>query len=140
MTPEKAIVTYVDACLLVAAFRKEDRRSRQANEVLEDKRRSFLVSDALWLELLPKAIYNKRPREAEFYERFFARAQRLPTTEAVIQRACMLAARYGLAAMDAVHIAHAVEAGADEFISAESLSKPMFRVLDVPMLSIADEE
>ena len=42
--------------------------------------------------------------------------------------------------MDAVHIAHAVEAGADEFISAESLTKPMFRVLDVPMLSIADEE
>ena len=73
--------------MLVAAFRKEDRRSRQANEVLEDKRRSFLVSDALWLELLPKAIYNKRPREVEFYERFFARAQRLPTIEAVIQRA-----------------------------------------------------
>lgn len=67
-------------------------------------------------------------------------ARGLLTTGAVIQRACALAARYGLAAMDAVHIAHAVEAGADEFISAESLSKPMFRVLDVPMLSIADEE
>ena len=140
MTQEKAIVTYVDACLLIVAFRDEHHLNEQARNVLKDKRRSFLVSDALWLELLPKAVYNKRVREAEFYERFFARAQRLPTTEAVIQRACMLAARYGLAAMDAVHIAHAVEAGADEFISAESLTKPMFRVLDVPMLSIADEE
>ena len=87
MTEEKTIATYVDACLLIVAFRDEHHLNEQARNILKDRRRSFLVSDALWLELLPKAVYNKRAREVEFYERFFARARRLPTTGAVIHSA-----------------------------------------------------
>ena len=144
MTEENTIVTYVDACLLMAAFRNgdprnEDPRNKRAKDILNDKRRTFLASDGLRLEVMPKAIYNKCPREVEFYERFFARAQRLPTTEAIVQRACEIASRYDIAPMDAIHIAHAIEAGAKEFITTEKTTKPMFRVLDIPMLSIADE-
>ena len=48
-----------------------------------------------------------------------------------------LARTYGLAAMDAIHIAFALEAGADQFISAENSTKPMFAVQEMPVLTIA---
>ena len=134
----KRILTYVDACLLITAFRYDDARGVAANIILNDPRRTFVVSNALWLELIPKAVYNKRTDEAAFYADFFGRAERyLPWSLAVLQHAQQLATTYGLSAMDAIHIAHAIDAGTDEFISAERLTKPMFRVLELPMISIA---
>lgn len=133
------IFTYVDACLLFLAFRKNDLRSALAVEVLEDERRAFVVSDALWLESMPAPLRNKRQAEVDFYERFFARARHIPMTDAIMRRARDLAGRYFLDAMDAIHVAYAIEAGADEFVSAERITKPMFRVLEVPMTSIALE-
>ena len=135
--PER-ILTYVDACLLMAAFRNKSERDWAAAEILADPRRTFVVSNALWLELMPKAVYNKRTDEAAFYADFFGRAEQYqPWNLAVLQSAQQLATTYGLSAMDAIHIAHAIDAGADEFISAERLTKPMFRVLELPMTSIA---
>ena len=133
------ILTYVDACLLFLAFRKNDQRSAQASEVLEDERRVFIVSDALWLEAMPAPLRNKRQAEVDFYERFFARARHIPMTDAIMRRARDIAGRYFLDAMDAIHVAYAIEADADEFVSAERITKPMFRVLEVPMTSIALE-
>ena len=135
--PER-ILTYVDACLLITAFRYDDARGEAANIVLNDERRVFITSDALWLELMPKAVYNKYTDEAAFYADFFGRAERrLSWSIAVLQSAQQLALKYGLAAMDAIHIAHAIDAGADEFISAEGITKPIYRVREVPMTSIA---
>ena len=131
------ILTYVDACLLIVAFRKDDQRSAQANEVLEDRRRTFLASDALWMEVMPAPLRNKQQEEVAFYERFFARARHLPMTDAVMRRARALAARYFLDAMDAIHIAHALHAGADQFISAENATRRMFQVQEMPVLTIA---
>ena len=133
------ILTYADACLLMAAFRKDDARNSRAVAFIKDERRSFIVSDALWLELMPAPLRNKRHNEVAFYERFFARSQHVPMTDTIMRRARDFAGRYFLDAMDAIHIAYAMEAGADEFVSAERLTKPMFRVLEVPMRSIALE-
>ena len=41
-----------------------------------------------------------------------------------------------MAAMDAVHIAVALEAKADEFVSAEKPNKPMFRVTEIATVSL----
>ena len=60
-------------------------------------------------------------------------------TDAIMRHARDIAGRYFLDAMDAIHVAYAIEAGADEFVSAERITKPMFRVLEVPMRSIALE-
>ena len=136
----KRILTYADACLLITAFRNEDARGARANAILNDERRIFVASDALWLELMPKPLFYRRTEEADFYADFFGRAQqRLSWNTATLQRAHTLAQMYGLAAMDAIHIAHAIDAGVDEFISAEGINKPMFRVLEVPLTSIALE-
>jgi hypothetical protein len=40
--------------------------------------------------------------------------------------------------MDAIHVAHAVAAKVDEFVSAERPTKPMFRVQIIPISSIRD--
>ena len=136
----KRILTYTDACLLITAFRNEDERGVAANIILNDERRDFVVSDPLWLELMPKPLFYKRTEEADFYASFFGRAlQRLSWNTATQQRAHTLARTYGLSAMDAIHVAYAIEAGVDEFVSAERITKPMFRVLEVPMTSIALE-
>ena len=131
------ILTYIDACLLMAAFKEKDARNTHALSIIRDKRRTFLASDALWMEVMPSPLRNKRTEEVAFYERFFASAQHIPMSDAIMRRARSLSERYFIDAMDAIHIAYAIDAGAGEFISAERLTKPMFRVLELPMTSIA---
>ena len=129
----KRILTYTDACLLITAFRNEDERGVAANIILNDERRDFIVSDPLWLELMPKPLFYKRTEEVDFYASFFGRAQqRLSWNTATQKRAHALASTYGLAAMDAIHIAFALEAGADQFISAENSTEPCLPCRECP--------
>ena len=134
---DSPIITYTDACLLMAAFKQDDERNPRAVSIIEDKRRRFIVSDALWLEIMPAPLRNKRSNEVAFYENFFTRARHIPMTDAIMRRARDLAGRYFLDAMDAIHIAYALQAGADQFISAENSTKPMFAVQEMPVLTIA---
>ena len=137
MTSDAPILTYADACLLFLGFRDKGIRGQKAAEILDDKRRVFVVSDALWLEVMPSPLRNKQHDEVAFYERFFARARHIPMSDAIMRRARDLAGRYYLDAMDAIHIAYALHAGADQFISAENSTKRMFLVQEMPVLTIA---
>ena len=56
---------------------------------------------------------------------------RVAWTDAVLKAACELALRYGLAAMDAVHVAGAMSAGADELVTGEDWNKPMLQVKEL---------
>ncbi len=128
--------TYIDANLLIAAWHGKDDAGLDALAVLDDPDRTLLVSDALWLEVMPKTIYQKRQGEMAFYQSIFVRAEHCPWRLDVLQQAHGLAQRYGIAAMDSIHVATALAASADEFISAEKPTKPMFRVRDIPMISL----
>jgi predicted nucleic acid-binding protein len=44
--------------------------------------------------------------------------------------------QYGLAAMDALHIAAALSIGAEEFLTTEKPTKPMFQVSGIQVISI----
>jgi predicted nucleic acid-binding protein len=55
----------------------------------------------------------------------------------VVPQAQSIAAQYGIAAMDALHIASAIAIGAEEFITTEKNTKPMFRVTEIQMISIS---
>jgi predicted nucleic acid-binding protein len=46
--------------------------------------------------------------------------------------------RDGLAAMDALHVAAALSVGAEEFVTREKKTKPMFRVSSLKVVSIFD--
>jgi predicted nucleic acid-binding protein len=132
-----SVLTYVDANVLIAAFRAQSDLSALAVRVLRDPGRAILVSDALWLETIPKATYHRQQREVAFYEGVFSLAhQRIGWSQAVTRKACELAPRYGLAAMGAVHVAAAIVGGADELITGEKWDKPMFRVSEIRVLSL----
>ncbi|ACK71220.1 conserved hypothetical protein [Gloeothece citriformis PCC 7424] len=55
-----------------------------------------------------------------------------------MQLAQDVAAKYGLGALDALHIACAISVEADEFITTEKTTKPLHRVREIQVISIAD--
>lgn len=89
------------------------------------------------LELLPKAVFEKRRAEVEFYNDYFNLATACePFSLELGNEAMSLAKKYGLAAMDALHLASAIRQDADEFITSELPGKPMFRVGNIKVKSL----
>ena len=130
--------TYIDANLLVAAFRGEGEIGQRAIEILDDPDRILVVSDAVWLEVMPKPRFEKRQEEFAFYTAIFEQSEILRWCTDTLYRAHDLAEEYGIAAMDAVHVATAVDAGVEEFITAEKQTKPIFRVQSINITSIRE--
>jgi hypothetical protein len=130
--------TYIDTCLLIAAFKGEGELGRRALSVLDDPDRWLVVSDAVRLEAMPKARYHRQQKEVEFYEAVFSQAENIAWDSTALQHALDIAESHGIAAMDAIHVAHASMAGVAEFVSAEKPTRPMFRVRTIAMRSIRD--
>lgn len=107
--------------------------------ILDDPERERIVSDAVWLEVIPKPRYYRQHEELKFYEAVFEEAEKISWNDSALTNAKTIAENHGIAAMDAIHVAHAIEAGADELISAEKPTKPMFRVKNIALLSIRTE-
>lgn len=128
--------TYIDANLLIAAFRGEGELGQRAIEILDDPDRALVTSDAVRLEVQPKPRYEKRQQEIDFYDAVLAQAEHLKWRTDTLYRAHDLAEKHGIAAMDAIHVATALDAGVDEFVTAEKPTKPMFRVAGLRMQSI----
>ncbi|QUV83005.1 PIN domain-containing protein [Chloracidobacterium sp. D] len=130
--------TYIDTSVLMAAFTGQGETGQRALSVLDDPERTLVVSDAVRLEALPMAHYHRQPQEAAFYEAVFSRAENIAWNVSALEQAQNIAEAYGIAAMEAVHIAHAIAAEVDEFMSAGKPTKPMFRVTGICMRSIRD--
>lgn len=121
--------TYLDSGVLITAFQGTQSVSIRANQILNDENREFASSRFVQLEVLPKAIFNKQQDETEFYETFFNAVIYWATDlEQIIQNAQQIASTYGLAAMDAIHVAAALQIQADQLITTEKLTKPIHRV------------
>ena len=131
------ILTFIDSGVLLSAANGEGEIAEKALEILEDSNREFASSQFVKLELIPKAIYNKQTEEAQFYEEFFSAVTYWATDlEKVVKDAYDIGCQYGLAAMDALHIAAALSLEASEFITTEKPTKPMFRVSSIKLISI----
>jgi predicted nucleic acid-binding protein len=130
------IRTFLDAGILIAAVRGREEEAARALAILEDPERRFITSVFLRMEVLPKAIYHQRPAEAALYERYFAKAQFTPVTEALVDRAYTEARSFGLAALDALHLTFAKAGGAEEFITTENPTQPLFRVPGIVIKSL----
>jgi hypothetical protein len=131
------ILTFIDSGVLVTAARGVDNLSDKAMQVLvsKDKQRVFASSQFVQLEVLPKATYHQQTDEAKFYETFFSAVGFWANDlEKVVQDGYKIACQYGLAAMDAIHIAAALSVGAEEFITTEKPTKPMYRVKDIKVV------
>ncbi|MGA7952442.1 MAG: PIN domain-containing protein [Gloeobacterales cyanobacterium] len=130
--------TYIDSGVLINAFRGTTEVSLKATQILDDPTREFASSPFVKLEALPKAIYNKQQEEAEFYEVFFAAITHWASDlEQICKIAEHIARTYGLAGMDALHVAAALSIRVDELVTTERTTKPMHRVTEVQIISIA---
>lgn len=131
--------TFIDAGVLVAAARGVGDISEKALAILQDSEREFASSIFIKLEVLPKAVYNRQTDEAEFYETFFnAVTYWANDVERIIEEAYKIAGTYGLASMDSLHVAAALLVGAEELITTEKPTKPMYRVTGIQVISILD--
>jgi predicted nucleic acid-binding protein len=130
------IRTFMDTGVLISAARGSDDTAQRSLAILQDLDREFASSPFLKLELLPKAIYNKREPEVVFYEAYFAIVTYWATDlEAILAAAYREVAEFGLGAMDALHIAAAVAVGAEEFITNEKPEKSIHRTPSIRIIS-----
>jgi predicted nucleic acid-binding protein len=127
---------YLDTGVLITAWRGRGSAGLIALEVLDDPGLVLVVSDAVWLEIMPKPLHEKRRDEAEFYQAVFDRAERLPWSLDVLGRAHDLARQHGIAAMDAIHAAFAVAHRVDELITTERPERPLFRIEQLTISSL----
>jgi len=121
------IRTFLDSGVLLAAVRSAGPDRERALRLLEDSERTFITSPFVHLELVPKAVYHKKRLELRFYEEYFRAAEWCRDLEGIAAVAEREAAKSGLSAMDALHVAAAHLAAADEFITTERPEKPLFR-------------
>jgi predicted nucleic acid-binding protein len=136
-----ATLTYIDSGVLIFAAQGTTDSAALALPFLADPSREYITSDYVRLEVLPKATFQKRTAEIAFYDLFFTTTTRsIPTSEALLQYALEEACKNGIHGLDAVHIACAVFAGAEEFITSEKTNRPIHRTKVIRMVSIFPAE
>lgn len=130
-------VTYIDSGVLIFAAKGTTEAAALALPFLGDPDREYVTSDYVRLETLPKATFHKRVAEVAFYNLFFTTTARsIPTSEALLHYALDEACKTGIEGLDAIHIACAVFAGAEEFITSEKTTRPIHRTKLVKVISI----
>ena len=133
-------LTFLDTGVLIAAARGHTEQSARALEILDDPGREFAGSRFLRLELVPRAVHNKRETEVAFYEAFFSEVKHWATDlEALVEAAHREASSYGVEAMDALHVAAAAAVGADELVTTEKPSRSIHPAQSVKVVTIHSE-
>jgi hypothetical protein len=130
-------LTYLDASILIAAFRGKQSVDRRAFEVLDDPDRRFVVSDFLRLEVLPKPTFHNRQEEIEFMEQILRNAEDVPASPDLTAKAIELAGKYDMTPVDSLHASAAVAAEVEEMVTLEKPNKPICRVSEVKVVSIS---
>ena len=120
--------TYLDSNVLINLFVDDAATVQRARHIITDSNRTFVVSDYVNLEVLPKMNYYHRIQQSLFCLEIFRKSTFVLSSAEIIAKAEKLADTYGLAAMDALHAASAIAGGADELVTFEKPSKPFFRI------------
>lgn len=131
--------TYIDANLLIEAFRGTSPGAEKALRVLDDPERRLVVSDYVRLEVLPKPTFLKRQEEVEFMETVLENAEAINTSPELTGLAIAMASKYDMTPIDALHIGAAAVADVDEFVTMEKPTKPICQVKEVNVISMRSE-
>ncbi len=115
--------------VLIDAARSLPPFDRIAFEYFDSSDRILLTSPFVRLETMPKAAYLRLKPELEFYNAFFTHpaVEYCRDWDRLEETADSVARQYGLSAMDALHVAAASLMGADELVTTERPSKPIYR-------------
>lgn len=132
-----ATLTYIDSGVLIFAAKGTTEAAALALPFLADPGREYVTSDYVRLEVLPKATFHKQREKVAFYNLFFTTITRsIPTSKTLLDYALEEACKTGIHGIDAVHIACAAFAGAEEFITSEKTNRPIHRTKLVKVVSI----
>jgi len=130
-------LVYLDSGVLIAAARATAIAHEAAHAALQ-RDDDFAASDLVKLEVLRKALYHGHRAEAALYQFYFAITTAWATVDSeLIARALSVAERFGLAGMDALHVAAAERLGADELLTVERATSPLLRVNLVVVRSLS---
>ena len=131
------VISFIDSGILIAAARGNSPRAQLALDILADSDRVFGSSIFIKLEVLPKSVCYKQTLESDFYEAFFQGVTHwMSDLETLTQSAYQLACTYGLSGLDALNVAAAILLEANEFITTEKSTKPMYRVPDIQFVTV----
>jgi hypothetical protein len=122
---------------LISALRGDKQISAVALAFLNDPLREYVTSDYVKVELLPPCTFHKNHIERTFYEEFFkSSATQVHSSDELLRFAIDEGGRTGISGMDAIHVACAVIAEAEELITSERLTKPIHRANGIKVISI----
>lgn len=129
--------TYIDASVMIAAFRGDESTARRAMAVLDDPERTLVVSDYLRLEVTPKPTFYNKSEEVNFMLVIFEKAAESvhPSTD-LINRALEFAARYDLSPLDALHAGASALAEVHELVTMEKNTKPICSIQEIVVVSL----
>lgn len=122
------IRTYIDANVIMNAWRGLKPFQTIAFAILEDPGRVLLASDFLQLELLPKPTFHKNLAEVEFICRILDHTTHIQTDGRITHKAMELSSQYNIAVVDSLHAAAAIVGGADELATFERQDKPLYKI------------
>jgi predicted nucleic acid-binding protein len=133
---ERRVVVCFDADVLIYAAMPQNPLGRSVRDLLDDTDRFKLCGSTLLLpELLIKPTGAGDTREAEHLTHDLGRLELLPTTEAVGQLAVLLGATYRLDTIDSVHLATAIEGGADVFLTNNRKDFDSSRIAEIDVVN-----
>ena len=109
----------------------------KAIAAIEDPERQLATSKYVCLEVFPKAHWQKKDDEIEFYEGVFSTIKAWATpTEALVDLALEQAKAVGLSAADALHVAAALQLECDELVTSEKPGSSIHRTKSIAVVSI----
>ena len=118
------IRTYIDSGVLIFAAKARHPTAVLALPFVTDPQREYVTSEYVRLEVLPKSKFNRTTIETSFFEGFFAaNALCIPPSVGLMNLAMDEAVRHGISAIDALHVAAAFFAGAQELMHRTNLIK-----------------
>jgi hypothetical protein len=132
-----AVRTYIDPGVLICALRGSDRESAAALSFLYDPLREYVTSDYVRIELIPKCVFHKNDVERQFYEKFFrSSTMRVPSSDELLAFAIEEGGRTGISGIDAIHVACALVAEAEELVTTEKATKPIHNARGIRVISV----
>lgn len=128
-------LVFVDSSVLMGAVKVGRPVRSTAQAFVNNEALRFVTTDLVWLEVMPIPLWtvkhstNKKhvaeaEVELEVYKRFFARVKTegvwFKLRPGIIEAAKQEAVRYGLGCTDAIHVACALAADADELVTVDA--------------------
>jgi predicted nucleic acid-binding protein len=131
------IRVFLDAGVLIAAFKGEPKIREEAFSILFCPLLDFWYSPLLKLEVTLQAIHHKQVDELRFYDEYFGLANCFGDLNRIFEVGEPDAKRHGIPVMDAMHVAAANLAKCVALVTTEKPTKPLFRTKLVRVVSIA---